>query len=186
MYKLEELNKEIRSSKYIACIYEGNAEKEILELLLENSKLKFSSDKLLEGELIRVRAAKEFEQRYLRKGFTEQILIIRVLDSRGEKFKLSKAYQNKIKVENIITAPEIEMLVILNEGRYEQYKKVNKKTKKKPSDYCKDDLRMKNVKASGFIKNYFSDVNKLIQAIKKYNKVSNIQKGEYTLYDLLL
>ena len=102
MYKLEDLNREIRSSKYIACIYEGNAEKEILELLLENGKLKFSRDNLLEGELIGVRSAKEFEQRYLRKGFTEQILIIRVLDSRGEKFKLSKAYQNKIKVENII------------------------------------------------------------------------------------
>lgn len=30
----------------------------------------------------------------------------------------------KIDVINVITAPEIEMLIILNEGKYAEYKKV--------------------------------------------------------------
>ena len=41
-------------------------------------------------------------------------------------FKISKAYKHKINVINIITAPEIEMLIILNEGKYSEFKKSNK------------------------------------------------------------
>ena len=53
--------------------------------------------------------------------------MLRVLDSRREKFKISKAYEHKIDVINVITAPEIEMLIILNEGKYDAYKRSRKK-----------------------------------------------------------
>jgi len=33
--------------------------------------------------------------------------------------------------------------------------------------------------------NYFSDISALIAAIKEYKRVSRIQRGEYTLADLL-
>ena len=49
--------------------------------------------------------AQKFEERYLRKGFDSQISIVRILDSRREDFRLSKAYAQKIDVVNIITAP---------------------------------------------------------------------------------
>ncbi len=65
---------------------------------------------MLEERVIRCRSAKRFEERYLRKGFDEQISVIRILDSRREEFRLSKAYEQKIDVVNVITAPEIEML----------------------------------------------------------------------------
>ncbi len=52
----------------------------------------------------------------MRKGFGNQISIIRILDSRRENFKLSKAYEHKVDVINVITAPKIEMLIILNEA----------------------------------------------------------------------
>ena len=52
------------------------------------------------------------EEKYLRKGFLEKISVIRILDSRRENFKLSKAYEQKVDVINVITAPEIEMLII--------------------------------------------------------------------------
>ena len=71
-----------------------------------------------------------FEASYLRKNFKDKILIIRILDSRNENFKISKAYKHKINVINIITAPEIEMLIILNEGKYSEFKKSNKKPSK--------------------------------------------------------
>ena len=100
-------------TKYIACICEGAAEQAIIELLLDNGKLIFTRDNLLDGEILRCRSAKNFEKQHLRKGFTEQITVLRILDSRGENFKLSKAYEHKIKVVNVITAPEIEMLVMM-------------------------------------------------------------------------
>ncbi len=83
-------------TKYVACICEGATEQAIIELLLDADKLTFTYDNLLEGEVIRCRNAKNFEQRYLRKGFTDKITVLRILDSRREKFQLSKAYEPKI------------------------------------------------------------------------------------------
>lgn len=168
-------------SKYIACICEGAAEQTIMNLLLENHRLIFTYDDLLDGEILRCRKAKAFEEQHLRKGFTEKITVLRILDSRRENFTLSKAYAPKIKVVNVITAPEIEMLVIFKEGKYNEFKK----SKKKPSDFCNDDLKFKSVKSASFLKEYFSDVNSLVTAIVEYKRVSNIRRGEYTLADLL-
>lgn len=168
-------------TKYVACIYEGSAEKAVMELLLDADRLVFTWDDLLEGELIRCRGARNFEEQYLRKGFTEKVTVLRVLDSRREPFNLSKPYEHKIEVINVITAPEIEMLVIFNEGKYSEYKKSGKK----PSDFCKTDLKIPKVKNYDFVKRYFSDVDTLIAAIHEYRRVSNIPKGEYALYDIL-
>ena len=169
-------------SKYVACICEGTAEQVIVEKLLDAERLIFSKDDLLDGELIRTRGAAAFEKRYLRKGFQDRITVVRILDSRREKFNTSKAYEPKIAaVYNVITAPEIEILIVLNEGKYEAYKR----SRKKPSDYCKEDLKMSDVKSRKFVEDYFSDVNILVAAIREYRRVSNIPEGEYSLCDLL-
>ncbi len=76
-------------SKYVACICEGSTEQAIIELLLDSGKLIFSRENLLENEVLRCRSGKKFEEQYLRKGFTEQITVLRILDSRRENFKLS-------------------------------------------------------------------------------------------------
>jgi len=168
-------------TKYVACICEGAAEQAIIELLLDNDKLIFTYDDLLEGEVLRCRNGKNFENQYLRKGFTEKITVLRILDSRREQFKLSKAYEGKIEVVNVITAPEIEMLIILREGRYTEYKKSGMK----PSEFCKVILKYGTVKSAAFIKDYFKNINELITAIKEYKRISNIRRDEYALADLL-
>ena len=96
--------------------------------------------------------------------------MLRIFDSRREKFKLSKTY-----------APEIKMLIILNEGKYTDYKKSNKK----PSEFCKTELKYKNVKSTEFLKEYFADASVLVSAIIEYKRVSNIKNGECVLADLL-
>ena len=103
-------------AKYKACICEGSAEEAIIDILVDNDLLIFNREEMLEERVIRCRSAKRFEERYLRKGFDEQISVIRILDSRREEFRLSKAYEQKIDVVNVITAPEIEMLIIHAEG----------------------------------------------------------------------
>ena len=108
------------------------------------------------------------------------ISVIRILDSRRENFKLSKAYAGKVDVINVITAPEIEMLFIFNE-KYKEFKKSGKK----PSSFCKEDLKMAEVKYYGFVKKYFSNPMVRVSARKKYHEMSKVQKGEYTLLDLL-
>ena len=94
---------------------------------------------------------------------------------------LSKVYEQKVDVINVITAPEIEMLIIFNEDKYKEFKKSGKK----PSDFCKEDLKMTSVKSYRFVKDYFSDPDILLTSIKKYHEISKIRKGEYTLLDLL-
>lgn len=168
-------------AKYVACICEGSAEQAVIETLLNADKLIFGWNSLLDGEVIRCRSAATFEQRYLRKGFSDKITVLRILDSRRENFKLSKAYEQKIDVINVITAPEIEMLIILSEGKYTDYKKAGMK----PSEFCKSVLRYSDVKSKHFVMDYFSDVDRLTDAILEYKRVSNIPKNEYALYDLL-
>ena len=171
----------MKLSKYVACICEGGAEKTIIELLLDSNSLIFSYDDLLEGEILRCRKARDFETQYLRKYFNEKVTVLRILDSRGERFALSKAYAHKVDVINVVTAPEIEMLVILSENKYKEFKGSNLK----PSEYCKSFLGYSNVKRPVFIEAYFKDLDKLITAIKRYKKVSKINHGEYALADLL-
>ena len=168
-------------AKYKACICEGAAESAIMDILLDYGLLIFSREEMLEEEVIRCREGKKFEEKYLRKGFKDKISVIRILDSRRENFKLSKAYANKVDVINVVTAPEIEMLIIFNEDRYREFKKSGKR----PSSFCKEDLKMAEVKSYDFVKRYFSDPMVLVTAIKKYHEMSKVPKGEYTLMDLL-
>lgn len=166
---------------YVACICEGAAEKAIIDSLLDNDKLIFNRIQMIDRQVIRCRDGKNFEARYLRKGFDKKITVYRILDSRRENFKLSKAYAEKIDIVNVITAPEIEMLVIFNEDKYKDYKKSGLK----PNEYCKSHLKYKDVKSYSFIYEYFKDTSKLVLSIKQYKSKSAVRNGEFSLYDLL-
>lgn len=168
-------------AKYAACICEGGAERAILDLLLDNHMLIFEREQLIEEEVLRCRSAKEFEGKYLKKGFEETITVYRILDSRSEKFKISKGYKHKIEVVNVVTAPEIEMLIIFNEGKYRDFKKTNEK----PSIYCKRNLKYKDVKNYEFVRQYFSDVDMLKKVLHEYHRVSKVHNDEWALWDLL-
>ena len=162
---------------------EGSAERAIMTLLLEHDKLKFNELDLFHGELIKERKAAEFEKKYLRSEIKDkELVIIRILDSKNEKFKLSKAYIDKFKIYNIYTHPEIERLVIINEKKDKEYLKV--KTKIKASEFCKSNLKMKDIKKYNFIENYFTDIDNLIRVIKLYHKISPAP-DHYDLSDLL-
>ncbi len=171
------------SDRLIACICEGTAERVIINKLIDEGLLIFSRNDLLDEEVLKCRNAKVFQERYLGKGFSKQITIYRILDSRRENFKLSNAYKNKVDVINVITAPEIEMLVIINEGKYRDYQKV--KSSVKPSDYCINTLKMPEVKNYDFINGYFSNIDDLVFSIKEYKKLTKSHKDEMCLADIL-
>lgn len=172
--------------KYIACICEGNAERAILDLLLDNHKLIFEREDLIEEEILKCRSGKEFEKRYLRKGFLEKITIYRVLDSHSEKFNLSKAYEHKVDVKNVVTAPEIEKLIICNEGKNKEFNREKRKNSRlKPNTYCKTFLKYSNIKSYDFVTKYFSDMDVLLKALHEYRRISKVRTNEMTICDLL-
>lgn len=53
----------IKLSKYKACLYEGSAEKAIMNILLDNDLLIFKREELIEEEVLSCRSAKNFEER---------------------------------------------------------------------------------------------------------------------------
>ena len=93
-------------AKYKACICEGAAENAIMDILLDEDLLVFSREEMLEESVIRCRDGKKFEQKYLRKGFAEKISVIRILDSRREKFKVSLKNEVLFKAETMHAAPK--------------------------------------------------------------------------------
>lgn len=171
----------MRLSKYVACICEGAAESAIIDLLLDNGRLIFSRGSMLDEQVIRCRGAKTFEERYLRKNFSEKISVVRILDSRRENFAISRAYEHQIDVINVVTAPEIEMLVIVNEGKYKEFKKSGQK----PSEFCKSCLKLPRIKSYSMMTKYFSDIAVLSSAIKEYDRISKRRENEYTLLDIM-
>ena len=49
-----------------------------------------------------------------------------------------------------------------------------KRSGKKPSEFCKTNLRMHDVKSYDFVKQYFSTPPLLVKAIKEYRRTANI------------
>ncbi|WP_405281166.1 hypothetical protein [Methanobrevibacter sp.] len=173
---------DILNTSLIACICEGGAETVIMNILLDNDLLIFNREQLIDENVLPRTSVKEFEKRYLRREFDQKILILRIIDSRGEEFNLSKAYRCQVDVINVITAPEIEMLVIVSKDRYKDFCKSGIK---KPSDYCKSILKIKNIKSPVFLEKYFADPNFLVKSIKEYNRIHKQKSNEASLYDLL-
>ena len=172
-----------------AILCEGAAEQAILEILLENDVLTIKKESLFEEKVFRERGAESFFKKYMRVDLNEKVMIYRILDSKNENFKIKnkikKDFQGKYEVVDIVTSPEIEMLVIISEGRFIDYSKV--KSKVKPSEYCKQSLKLRRIKEYNFIRDYFSDVNHLVSVIIEYHSLMKVNKDKFplTLYDLL-
>lgn len=65
-----------------------------------------------------------------------------------------------------------EMLIIFNEDKYKEFKKSGKK----PSSFCKEDLKMAEVKSYDFVKSYFSNPMVLVSAIKNIMKSQKFKR----------
>lgn len=171
----------ILEDSLVACICEGGAETVIMNMLLDNDLLIFNRQQLIGEEFLKRISAKEFQKKYLHFAYDKKIIILRIIDSRNEKFTLNEVYRCQVEVIDVITAPEIEMLIIINENKYNDFCK----KKKKPSEYCKQVLKMNNVKSRIFIREYFSNIDNLVKSIREYCRVHKKRKNEYNLCDLL-
>lgn len=178
---------------HVICIFEGNSEEAIIETLYNSNKLIFNSfdsvnDEGLIREFTQVRKAKNFSEKYLKRDYGDRPLnILRIVDSPNENFKLPKVYDEKIEsreieVFKIVTRPEIEILMIINEGKYHDY--VRSSHGIKPSEYMKDLLKISNIKSKSFVCDYFGDVNRLIYCINEYKRLHSIGNN-YCLSHLL-
>lgn len=169
----------------VAIIAEGNTEQAIFDVLIKHNAIKYSSDELLQEEIIRCRSGKSFAKKYLNKSIGKKVLIYRVLDSRKENFKLPPAYKEKVSnIINLYTHPEIEILFILYHGDYQKFK--NQKGTIKASTFVKENYHdLTSVKAYddnfSFWDEHFSDLIKALKLYKSYNS-----NNDHCIADLLV
>ena len=120
---------------------EGPNELKIINILLENQKLKFSSDDLLglvpyHARQIKSSAAVKAALNL----YPDEVHVLRIGDGQNEKLEIPSAYRDKITlVEKYCTKPELEMLLIISENLADEYEKVKSKTK--PKTFAKANIR---------------------------------------------
>lgn len=165
---------------YVLCLCEGGAEMAIMNMLLDEERLIFEREDLISEKIYPRMRARDVEKKFLNRTYSRPVVILRIIDSKRENFKLGKAYFERFKVQTCLTKPEIEILIILDADVLEEFYKVKSTTK--PSVFCKTRLNHKDIKSKYFMRDYF-DVERLLSVIKKYKEVS--KKDHYMLYDLV-
>ncbi len=167
----------------IACMVEGGAENAIINILLDSNSLIFTRNQLIDRKPIARMGVKDFQNRYLKMEYDSPISVVLVIDSRSEQFKLTAAYQHQVKqIIKVLTTPEIESLIVVAEGKWDEFKKSQHK---KPSDYCRIVLGMSDVKSVKSVSEYFSNADFLLDTIREYHRVHPPKNNEVTLFDLL-
>lgn len=164
----------------VICFCEGAAELDIMNMLLENDALLFSKDQLFNNKLHKRVGQKKLEDEFLNLDFSkETVYILRIIDSKNEKLKLRKHYEDRgiFRTETFRTRPEIEILIVIDKDDFKNCSD----SKDKPSKFCKSQYGFKRVKKQGFMEEYFS-FERLLLAIKKHKRS---YKSEFTIYDLL-
>lgn len=165
----------------ILCSCEGRNEEDAIDWLLDEDKLIFTRNDLIDKKCTRDRQAKKIQDRYLSYDHEKEVVVLRIIDRVGDKFKLGKLFVDRFDVLNIITNPEIEILMILHRGDYQEY--IKKGSKMKPSLYAKSNYSEMNIKTKGSVKDFFGDINSLIGALEEHKK--RYGKDHLTLYDLV-
>lgn len=160
----------------ISC--EGTAEKVAVDILLEANALVFPKADVV--DVTRLRKASDIQDKYLNLDYDWPLCVVRVLDSRKERFKLGNLYAGRFPVVSYVTHPEIEVLAIIREGAWRRWHG----GRMKPSDFCKQELGMREVKREDFLRGYW-DVDSLTAAARDYRRLSKIPKGELCLADLI-
>lgn len=113
----------------------GPNELKIINILLENEKLVFSSDDLLglvpyHARQIKSSAAVKAALNL----YPDEVHVLRIGDGQNERLEIPSEYKDKITlVEKYCTKPELEMLLIISEELADEYEKVKSKMKSKHS-----------------------------------------------------
>ena len=173
----ESVSRDLRSNHFIVSC-EGAAEEVIVRKLLAANAFVFPSQNVI--EVTRKRKASVIQDAFLGFDYDWPVSILRVHDSRKESFALGKLYKDRYSVIDVVTHPEIDVLTIINEGKWEAWKR----TSVKPSEYCATALRMPKIKQKGFLEQYW-DVEGIVGAAREYRRLSKLQPGEICLADII-
>ncbi len=159
----------------LAC--EGQSEVYLLNGLIERGYLSFNCPLLLD-EPIHLRQLTEIAPIINSLPVDEEIIVYRIGDTLKDALSLSKFKMRSehIKSYKYCTKTEVEILVIINEGLYDEFLKAPKNTK--PKSFIHEYMPSFNPYK------YFHE-HDMVKALREYKKIKKHNKDELFLIDLL-
>lgn len=173
----------------ILIMCEGPNELKVINLLLDNGKLKFTRDDLLDMRPFHSRQLNSSQLKPALDSYHGDLVIYRVGDTMTDSLKIPKELSlSIIEQKKFCTKPELEMLFIISENLVAQYSKV--KSKERPKSFCKKNItinRKKYDNSTVFYQSYFgNNIDGLVWAITEYKRIHSKHKSdEGYLFDLL-
>ena len=185
------------ASHFVLMVCEGEAEEFVVLKLLEGDLLAVPREHLvcdpMTGKpLTRLRRARDIEQRFMNQDYTlddnHELLVARILDRAGERFDLRRAYRSTVMVRDFVTHPEIEMLAIHKLGAISDWRKARDRQRGlKPSEFCRVNLGIANVKHKAFLETFWETPEDLAQTIRDCQpELRKTTRDELDLTDLLM
>lgn len=168
---------------------EGANEEKLMELLLDNNKLKITRDDLIGRRPYHIRG---LDNPYIKselRRYNKEVLIYRVGDKQSDKLEIPKDLKDIVYKKNIFkycTKPELEILLIINEKKYKEFTK----SKKNPKSFAKENIKFNKQNydnSTSFYVNYYGGrrINFLVDNIKEYKKRKKHNSDELFLSELL-
>ena len=158
---------------------EGHCEVTLVTKLIEDGQLIFSYDDILDNRVIHLRQPIKIAPLINILDINEKITFYRIGDTQNDEFDTScfgELRRKNIEVIKVCTTPEIEILIIINENLYNDYKKVQNKIS--PKEYVKIHVK----KYSSF--DDYINSHDMTNAIREYKRLKK-KKGDIYLADLL-
>lgn len=174
--------------KFMMC--EGTNEEVIMEILLEHDKLKITRDDLVGIKPYSVKKLKNVVS--IIKPVNEEVEIYRIGDTMTDNVAIPKPLSHILSSDRLYkyhTTPELEILLIINEGLTKEFGKV--KSKEKAKTFAKKYIKYNGRKydnSSNFYREYYGSrerVELLVNNLIEYKRISKHNKKELVLADLL-
>ncbi len=173
----------------ILVMTEGPNELSLMNLLLDEERLVFTRDDLLD---LRPFHARQLTSPHLLPTLTHyhgDFFVYRIGDTLSDRLKVPSELSSRIRGDRkFCTKPELEILLVIAENKTRDFEK--EKSKKSPKEFCKEHLCFRGRRydnSTEFFEDYFAGrVGLLVHAIKEYKRTHKKHKrDEGFLADLL-
>ena len=162
----------------LAC--EGPCEVQLITDLIEEGLFIFRKEEILDRRPLHLRQPKSVVPLINTLPADEEIVFYRIGDTQTDEFDLScfgAIRQEHIRVIKVCTKPELEILIIINEGLYREYLKV--KSRISPKQFVK--INVPNY--TNF--NKYLENHNLLSSIIEYKRIKQNEDDELYLCDLI-
>lgn len=175
--------------KYLL-LCEGQDEKAIIELLLDTNKLIFDRTHLIGSVPYHARQLRHPTIINELEHYNKPVIVLRVGDKQNDILKIPSNLKNilsKNRIYKYCTKPELEILLVINEGLIDKFKK----SKISVDTFAKENITYNGKhydKSTEFLKEYYGGkrIDSLVSNLKEYKRThKKHNKDEKYLADLL-